>query len=221
MVYRKEIKVTKDKGKTLVRPSIKDGISKKIVFSFSFFKGNSIVLHEYNSYYENRNDAEKAVSDFFQTVSEISKLDSTTFYSVNMQKQFHYNKFKEKREIERIENVLIKGYSMPKEKVDEFERLFFEFSFGNGKRAICTMIYDNIFEVLFIDCNHMICLESCRDVNKKTLFGIPSLFVWDEKKSKAKDDEKIELINMLMEDAKNNKYHSVDDLIKDYEELLK
>ena len=47
-----------------------------------------------------------------------------------------------------IINILINGYGTSKKKVDEFEKLYFEFSFFNGKRAIGTKIYDNIFENL-------------------------------------------------------------------------
>ena len=78
-----------------------------------------------------------------------SNIEPKELFSPNMKTQYHYNEFDDNLIIDRIESILINGYGMPKRKVDEFERMYFEFSFGNGKRVIGTKIYDNIFQILF------------------------------------------------------------------------
>ena len=68
-----------------------------------------------------------------------------------MKKQYHYNEFNDNKFIDRIESILVNGYNMTQEKVDEFERTYFEFAFGNGKRVIGTRIFENIFQMWFIN----------------------------------------------------------------------
>ena len=167
---------TFEKGKTLVKVNEQRSIDKKIVFSFSFFCGESIITNDFNNFYANSSDAIKAVNDFFDTLKEICNFKAKHFFSPSIKTQFHYNEFDDDKIIDRIENILITGYHMPKKKVDEFESMYFEFSFSNGKRAIGTKIYDNIFEILFIDCNHMVCLESSRTPKIKMKYSCNSIF---------------------------------------------
>ena len=220
MPYNKnKIKVNDANGKTLVKSSLIEVIEQKIVFSFSFFKGKSICFKDFNNYYATESDSKKSISDFFTTLNEISKMDSKRFYSPEVKEQLHYNKFTDNKIIDRIENILIDGYGMVSEQIKQFERMYFEFSFSNGKRVISTMIYNNIFEILFIDSNHMVCLESCRNIKRKMKFEISSLFdkqVVDEVK---KEYAKIVLFEMIIDDAKNGVYENINELIADFEAL--
>ena len=219
MGYKKQVKVNTEKGNTLVKV-VKDKLPEnQIVFSFSFFNGSSIRLRDFNNYYANNFDAMKSVYDFFETLKQISNMGVSQFYSVNMQTQFHYNEFDDNNIIDRIETILIDGYGMTQSKVNQFERLYFEFSFGNGKRAIGTKIYNNVFEILFIDCNHMVCIESSRAVKVKTKYNYPSVFGRIDRTISVTEFEREDLLNMLMASAKNGEYDNIEDLIKDYEEL--
>lgn len=219
MHCKKEIVVNDEKGKTLVKPMPTGVIEQKIVFSFSFFKGKSIKLKDFNNCYENENDAKKSVSDFFATVSEISKMNSTSFYSQEMKQQLHYNQFCNNEHINMIEKILIEGYGMTKAKVDQFERLYFEFSFSNGKRVISTILCNNVFEILFIDSNHMVCKESCRNLKRKLMYEIPGIFDYTNNIEKFREYDKITLFEMLLEDAKKGLYSSLEDLIADFEDF--
>ena len=217
----KQIKpLTSEKGKTLVKVGNQRSVDNKIVFSFSFFNGHSIVINDFNNFYANNSDAIKAVSDFFQTLKDISSFEIKQFFSPAIKTQFHYNEFDDNKVIDRIENILINGYGISKKKVDEFERLYFEFSFSNGKRAIGTKIYDNIFEILFIDCNHMVCLESCRVPKIKMKYNCPSSFGRFDKEISITEFNKEELLEMLIDSARNGDYNNIDDFVKDYDDLF-
>lgn len=216
---KNKIKLSDAKGKTLVKPSWKDVIEQKIVFSFSFFKGKSICFKDFNNYYATESDSKRSVSDFFDILFKISNMSSKEFYSHEVKEQIHYNKFTNNDVIDRIEDILINGYEMTSSKVKEFERLYFEFSFSNGKRVISTMVHDNIFEILFIDSNHMVCLDSCRYIKRKLKYNISGLF---ENQVSTKDKleyDRITLFEMIIEDAKNGEYDSIEDLINDFESL--
>ena len=217
----KQIKpLTNEKGKTLVKVGNQRSIDNKIVFSFSFFNGHSISINDFNNFYANNSDAVKSVSDFFQTLNAISNFEIKQFFSPAIKTQFHYNEFDDNKVIDRVENILINGYRFSRKKVDEFERLYFEFSFSNGKRAIGTKIYDNIFEILFIDCNHMVCLESSRTPKIKMKYNSPSLFGKFDKEISITEFDKDELLEMLIVSAKNGDYTSIDDFVKDYDDLF-
>lgn len=211
---------TSEKGKTLVKVTNQKSTENKIMFSFSFFNGHSININDFNNFYANNSDALKAVSDFFQTLKNISNFEINQFFSPAIKVQFHYNEFADNRIIDRIENILTNGYLLPKEKVDEFERLYFEFSFSNGKRAIGTKIYNNIFEILFIDCNHMVCLESSRNIKIKAKFTYPSLFGRLNSELNTTELDKDGLIKLLIDSARNGEYTNINDFIKDYDDLF-
>lgn len=219
MPYNKKIKVNDENGKTLVKSSLIDVIEQKIVFSFSFFKGKSISYKDFNNYYATESDSKKSISDFFYTLNEISKMSSKKFYSPDIQEQLHYNKFTDNKVIDRIESILINGYGMSINQVNQFERMYFEFSFSNGKRVISTMIYDNIFEILFIDSNHMVCLDSCRNIKSKLKFEVPGLFDRQIVEEETKECDRIGLFEMIIDDAKKGLYKNIEQLIEDFESL--
>lgn len=211
----------KEKGKTEVKSRLNRS-NNNIVFSFSFFNGKSIKIDskEYNSHYETKNDAIKAVSDFFSTLKIISKMPITMLCSPEYKEQFHYNEFDVEEDINRIEMVLNEGYGFPKDKIQEFERLYLEFSFSNGKRAIGTRIGDNLIEILFIDTNHMVCLESCRNKKQKMMFEYPSLFEIYDLNKDYKEYDKETLFSMLLEDAEKGVYSDLNEFIEDCRDIL-
>lgn len=221
MPCKKEIKTSSsEKGKTLVKVSGKSPLDNKIVFSFSFFNGQSIHFRDFNNFYSNEEDAKKAASDLFETLRLMSNLEPKELFAPNMKKQYHYNQFDDNNIIDRIESILINGYGMTRDKVDEFERMYFEFSFSNGKRVIGTKIYENIFQILFIDCNHLICIESSRNVKIKNGYSVPSIFEKVDRNITVKQYNRGELLELLIDSARNGTYTNMDDFIKDYDDLF-
>ena len=113
----------------------------KIVFDFTYFQSKSISINGFNNCYKKESDAINAVGDLFETLKNINSFNKKAFFVPSVKTQFHYNEFKDDDIIDKIEKVLTTGYGMPHEKVREFERMYFEFSFNDGKRAIGTRIY--------------------------------------------------------------------------------
>ena len=109
---------------------------------------------------------------------------------------------------------------MTRQKVDEFERMYFEFSFSNGKRVIGTKIYENIFQILFIDCNHLICIESSRNVKIKNGYSVQSVFEKVDRNITVKQYDREELLELLIDSARNGAYTNMEDFIKDYDDLF-
>lgn len=148
---------------------------KKVSFSFSDFQTHSININGFNNYYFNVESSRNAVPDFFTIISGISNLDLKELFSSSTKREYHLNKLCDEEVVSRIEYVLVNGYSFPKERIDEFEHLYFEFQISDGKRVICYIV-DNVICPLFIDCNHMICMKSSRNIKSKALYKVHSSF---------------------------------------------
>lgn len=193
----------------------------KILFDFTYFQTRSISIKGFNSFYEKKEDAINAVNDFFETLKNINSLNKKEFFAPQMKEHFHYNEFKEDIVIDRIENILKNGYEMSDNKIKEFERMYFEFSFNDGKRVIGTKIYDNIFSILFLDPNHLVCNESCRNIKNKMKYKIPGAF---EKLGndilQKKDFNQNEYLKMIVEDYNNNKYKNIGEIIEDLKSII-
>lgn len=164
-------------NKSLIKESTIPTKEGKIVFSFSNFLKESIVYNDFNNMYANKMDSINAVKDFFDSLKIISTLTISQLCNYSFKKQFHYNEFKEQDIIDRIDDILINGYNWPEQFVkNDLEAMYFEFQFSNGKRVIGTKVEDNVFSILFLDPNHLICKESSRDVKRKQDYSIPSIF---------------------------------------------
>ena len=98
--------------------------------------------------------------------------------------------------------------------------MYFEFSFSNGKRVIGTKIESNVFEILFIDCNHMVCLNSSRFVKNKMKYSCPSLFEKINNEMESTELFGKNLLDMLIDAAKKGEYKNLEDFLKDYDELF-
>ena len=197
---------------------------KNIVFSLSYFQPESIVYKGFNNMYENKLEGVNAVSDFIESFKDLSRKTVDELCANDMKKQYHFNIFDEKTEehkksIDIIEEILIKGYKMPKTKVEEFERLYIEFQFRNGKRAIGTIIEGNIFSILFLDPNHLICADSSRDVNRKRGFMQKVAFQKWSKEDFYNYDAK-ELLIEMQHKFENGEYGSMNDMDKDLKDII-
>lgn len=169
--------ITSKNSRSLIKESTIPTKEEKIVFSFSNFLKESIVYNDFNNMYANKMDSINAVKDFFDSIKIISTLTISQLCSFNNKKQFHYNEFKEQDIIDRIDDILINGYNWSEKFVkNDLEAMYFEFQFSNGKRVIGTKVENNVFSILFLDPNHLICKESSRDVKRKQNYSIPSTF---------------------------------------------
>ena len=193
----------------------------KIVFDFTYFQTRSISISGFNNCYRKESESVNAVGDFFETLKNINSFNKKAFFVPSVKVQFHYNEFTDDEIIDRIEKVLIHGYEMSYEKVKEFERMYFEFSFNDGKRVIGTRIYDNIFSILFLDPNHLICAESSRNIKSKLSFAIPGVFAKLKNDALSKEEfNQNEFLKMIIEDYNKGKYTSMDDIVNDLKSII-
>ena len=193
---------------------------KKVSFSFSDFQTHSININNFNNYYFNVESSRNAVSDFFSIISGISNLDLKELFSNATKKEYHLNKLYDEEVISRIEYVLMDGYSFPKERIDEFEHLYFEFQISDGKRVICYIV-DNVICPLFIDCNHMICRESSRNIKSKSLYKVPSSFhKLGEKALSIQEKNNSEYIKEIINEYQINNDMTSDEIIDLLSEIV-
>ena len=217
----KKIPIPKRPEKSLIAPKNDLSNYDRIVFDFKYFQTHSIAINGFNNLYKSKLDSVNAVGDFFETLQNINLFTKKEFFVTSRIKQFHYNEFTDEDIIDRIEKVLIEGYKMPHDKVREFERMYFEFSFNDGKRVIGTKIYDNIFSILFLDPNHLICENSSRNVKNKMKFSIPGAFQKWENNTLAKEDfNQNEFLKMIVDDYNKGKYESMSEIVEDIKFLI-
>ena len=222
-----KIKTKKENGKnnnSLIALNRTTTRNKNIVFSFLYFQKESIKYKDFNNMYENKLESINAVSDLFDTVKDLSGKTFDDLCANDMKKQYHFNVFDEKTEehkkaINKIEEILVKGYGIPKAKVEEFERLYIEFQFNDGKRVIGTIIEGYIISILFLDPNHLICESSSREVNKKRKFFQKGAFQKWSKEDFYNYDAKDLLVEM-QDKYENEKYVSIDEMDKDLKDII-
>lgn len=219
--HKKEAVVNKSQEKSLVVIGKNSSAYRRISFDFGFFKRESISINGFNNFYKSKKDSIDAVNDLFESINNIQLYDEREFFEPSTKRQFHYNEFKGDEVIDKIEKVLIEGYKMTREKVDEFERMYFEFAFIDGKRVIGTKICSNIFSILFLDPNHLICDKSSRYMKNKMLYSIPSVFGRVEDDFLSKEDFDInEYLQMLIVDCECGKLSSIEDVAENLRSIV-
>jgi len=150
----------------------------------------------------------------------MSKFNKNQLFSPGIKKKFHLNNITKDDDIDRIEKVLRDGYKFPDALINQFERTYTEFSFNDGKRVIAATFYGSLFKFLFLDPNHMICIDDTRYEKRKKLFSIKStLEGWNDEDLVKKEPLNIEFLDMLVEDYEEGKIKSKDDFIEQYKEI--
>lgn len=209
--------------KTLIRANkeLVNNRQREIVFSFSKFQKESIRCKDFNNFYPTKLDAVNAIKDFFVSSIDLSKRIPDELFDYSLKEQYHYNEFDDQTIIKRIENVLIDGYQMNSKIVEQLEGMYFEFYFSNGKRAIGTKIDENIFSILFLDPNHLICKESSRNVKMKERFMIPTILEgWDNSIEVKNEVSKNDYIKIIIESMENNTYEKFEEVSNDLKDVL-
>lgn len=220
MSYKSKIKpYTEPKNfvKAFNKTNIKD---ENPLILFTYFNGHSVNIdNEFNNYYANSEESISAVYSFIDKIKNIQKKPIKELFSGKDKKQMRCHPIRDKREVDRINNVLLKGYNFPKQMIENFENDYYEFGLDNGSRVIFVKI-DNIFELLFIDNNHMIYLESSRLLKSKNLFEYPSCFGKIDFSDSYQEYSTDDIIRMMIESYENGEYNKLDDFVNDLKELL-
>ncbi len=215
------IPIPKSPEKSLIVPNNDFLNYDKIAFDFTYFQTYSVSINGFNNCYKKKIDSINAVNDLFETLKNINLYNKKNFFVPSVKKQFHYNEFTDNMSIDRIEKVLTEGYKMPYDKIKEFERMYFEFSFNDGKRVIGTRIYDNIFSILFLDPNHLICNESSRNIKNKMIYSIPGAFEkWKNDTLSKQDFNQNEFLKMIVDDYNKGKYTSMEDIVENLKSII-
>ena len=189
------------------------------IIMFTYFNGYSVKINGFNNYYINIEKSINAVYSFFEKIKVIQRMKISDLFNTKNKKQLHCHPIRERRKIEIINNVLLDGYNFPKEMIDNFENYYFEFSLDNGSRVIFVKI-DNIFELLFIDNNHMIYKESSRFLKHKEKYGYPSCLGKISFEHDYEEKNIREIVEMLIESHKNGEFENLDEFVENLEELI-
>lgn len=212
----------KDKSTLITTPKeLTNNRERAIVFSFSNFQKESIKCRDFNNYYRSKLDAINAARDFMESIKNLSTYTPSQLFEPALKEQYHYNEFKDELHIQRIENVLINGYNMKSEKVKQFEKLYFEFQFSDGKRVIGIKIEENKFSLLFLDSSHFICKESSRNIKQKEKYSIPGVFGgWEESVDNILEVSKDDFLQMIIDDIQMGKCTDIHEMAKDLEDIV-
>lgn len=219
-----KIKITKEPD-TLVRASNKYDVSnEKVSFSFEEFNPDSVIDERinYNSFYQNVESSRNAVNDFFKIVKELSRYTIGTLMGAKSIKEAcHICLIDRPEHIERIEKILKDSYGYPQGKIEEFGKEYFEFQISDGKRVIWHKV-DNVIYPLFIDCNHMVCIDSSRSVKAKMRYNIKSSFSnLDETELNPEEVEVKDYLRMIIEESSNDVYFEKEDLLELLKDIVK
>lgn len=216
-----KIKATQTPGTFVKTSNTFDVKNEKVSFSFENFNADSVkdTRITYNSFFNTIESSRNAVSDFFKTIKELSKYKIGELLSNRrLREVYHLNKIDRENHIERIEYVLKNCYNYPQEKIEQFDKEYYEFQISDGKRVFWHRL-DNIICPLFIDCNHMICIDSTRDEKMKMHYCVESSFSHlGERELNAEDMSIVEFLKFIIEDYENDNSISADgivDILKD------
>lgn len=149
--------------------------SGRILFSFRFFNGESVRVGDFNNYYANSKDAQLAAVDLFSKMKNYSAMKMSEVSSGYSKRQLHCNRIDEAKNVVRIEKILREGYKVPERSIKDYEGMYHEIGLADGGRIIAVQ-YQNVFDVLFVDCNHLVCNDSARFAAAKANYNYPSLF---------------------------------------------
>lgn len=207
--------------KTLVKGPISPIEIDNIHFSFKEINKNSIVIKGFNNKYKTKKIGVFSFVELVDAMKEISSIPYREISSPAWKRKFHFHKIKDDQEIDRIENVLLNGYSLPQMKVDSYEKDYYQFCYGrSGERAIGYLAL-GIFTFLFLDPNHLVYKESSRNLKEKLMYGCKGILDFDRETGIFENEcERIEYVKMLVEDSEKGNYEKIDTFARDIKSVI-
>lgn len=179
------------------------------IFIFSSFYYESIEIDGFNNKYMNMKKSINTVNHFIEKIKSLSNSKMSDINRLN-----HFHPIKSECEVKRIERVLKDGYMVNDIKIRSFEGTYYEIPFGDGQRIICSNV-ENVFEILFIDSNHMIYRESSRLLKAKQNYKCPSCFGKVDYNISYQEYDMPELINIIIDDLESGRINNIKDIIED------
>lgn len=189
------------------------------IISLVHFKDYSIQIKDFNNNYINQSKSIAAVHHFIDKIRNIQQKTIGELFDKSTKGQLHCHPIEDQCEVSRINNVLLNGYSFPRKTIENFENSYYEFSLDNGSRVIFVKV-NNIFELLFIDNNHMIYKESSRFLKHKESYGFPSCLGKINPKCDYEEKKITEVIKIMIEAYKNEEFNDLEEFVKTLMELI-
>lgn len=189
------------------------------IISFVHFKGYSIQMKGFNNNYQNQVKSVAAAYHFIDKIKNIQQKTIGELFDKGTKHQLHCHPIEDEREVSRINDVLLNGYEFSQKMVENFENSYFEFSLDNGSRVIFVKV-NNIFELLFIDNNHMIYKESSRFLKHKDSYEFPSCLGKINFERDYEEKSIIDVIRIMVEAYENREFNDLEDFVKNLMELI-
>lgn len=193
--------------------------SKRPVILFSYFNGNSIRINGFNNCYKDNKSSIKSVHAFIAKIKELQGKTISELFNSKLSRQLHCHPIRESKPINRIKKILKIGYNFSDNVLESFEDNYYEFALDNGERVIFVKV-DNIFELLFIDNNHMVYKESSRLLKNKQLYECPSCFGVINFADEPQEYNTKEILKLVIKDYEDGNISDLDEFVTVLKELL-
>lgn len=191
----------------------------KCCFSFESFNGKSVkVGKSFNNFYADRDAAEAVVSDFFSKLKSYSSMRLGDIISGRERFRMHCKQINRNEEVGMINMVLREGYNVPDGTIEQYDGEYHEIGLANGGRLIAVKD-QNVFRILFVDCNHLISAGSSRLKEAKSNYGYPAMFEIDES-NRDNSDKQTSIEYEFMQMVMGGRYKSIKELKNDYVEYM-
>ncbi len=197
--------------------------NKNISISFSLFKKQSVKIPElsFNNNFISNCHFMIYMARMFKILGIITS-ESYNSGIINKQllRKMHYKILTNSDTIERIEQILIKGYNVPKHVVEEQwgDNIYIECGLNKEARFIACLVDYNVLEILFVDPHHMVCCDPKFDQKIKMSYNYPSLFDMPDSELRALEPIKEDIMNYHDYEQAQEDLEILREAIKDYKD---
>lgn len=187
---------------------------------FKYFHGESIRISNFNNYYENQKTSINSVYSFLTRIQDIQGKTLKELRDRRTSELYHFHSIESEIEIERINHVLKEGYLFNDNLIENFENNYYEFALDSGERVMFVMV-DNLFELLFIDNNHFIYMESSKRVKYKDKFDYPSCLGKINFIQSYEELEIIDIVKLMIKSYDNGEIDDLNEFVSMLKDLIK
>lgn len=119
-------------------------------------------------------------------------------------------------------NLPVSNYNLDNEKPQILFKYFhyYEFALDSGERVMFVMV-DNLFELLFIDNNHFIYMESSKRVKYKDKFDYPSCLGKINFIQSYEELEIIDIVKLMIKSYDNGEIDDLNEFVSMLKDLIK